>query len=365
MARKKRTEGTVNQQELANRLKISRTTVSRCFTNHPAINPENRSRVFQLAASLGYVHLEMRNPERRPVRNGWTFGVLVCTDLEHYFHGRYESPGEKLMEGVAEFAQLENIRLDVRHVPPSVRSLQDPVYRALPLARKRRWSGVLLIYPFPDEVVRGLARLLPVVSLVEHAGLADIDCVDVDHHKGIAAAYARLVAAGHRRVGFFTLPYAREAGWSLRRYGAFLEVLAQAGCRPDPRDLVNVPPEILPSQAQSYDRVAARIRDGVTGWICAADHMAFDLADALAARHIVVPRQASLTGFDGLKIPARAPQLSTVLVPYREIGLIGAKRLAEIASKRFSAAQHILVQPGFRAGETVGPTAGSSRRRGG
>ena len=45
----------MNQKEIAERLNLSRTTVSRCFTNHPKINPETRARVFELATELGYM----------------------------------------------------------------------------------------------------------------------------------------------------------------------------------------------------------------------------------------------------------------------------------------------------------------------
>jgi LacI family transcriptional regulator len=50
----------VNQQTLADRLGLSRATVSRCFTNHRAINPSTRARVFDLAAELGYRYMELR-----------------------------------------------------------------------------------------------------------------------------------------------------------------------------------------------------------------------------------------------------------------------------------------------------------------
>jgi AraC-like DNA-binding protein len=56
----------VNQQLIADRLNISRATVSRCFTNHPGINPTTRAQVFALAAQLGYTHLEKRADRRAP-----------------------------------------------------------------------------------------------------------------------------------------------------------------------------------------------------------------------------------------------------------------------------------------------------------
>jgi len=69
-----------NQQWIAEQLGISRATVSRCFTNHPAINPKTRSAVFEWAARLGYEHLESRTPKKRGRTKEYRVGVLICSD---------------------------------------------------------------------------------------------------------------------------------------------------------------------------------------------------------------------------------------------------------------------------------------------
>ena len=92
----------VNQQRIADLLGISRTTVSRCFTNHPGINPVTRARVFDVASQMGYQHMEMRAPAKpRPVKTG-TVGVLVCTEIEEYLRPDYESPGVQIYAGICE-----------------------------------------------------------------------------------------------------------------------------------------------------------------------------------------------------------------------------------------------------------------------
>src|SRR4051812_2279075 len=108
----------INQQFIADQLGISRTTVSRCFTNHSGINPVTRARVFDLASQLGYQHMEMRKPSGPKSVMAKTVGVLVCTELEQYFHSDYESPGIKLYAGISEFAQLNNIKLELHYVDP-------------------------------------------------------------------------------------------------------------------------------------------------------------------------------------------------------------------------------------------------------
>jgi hypothetical protein len=44
----------INQQLIAERLKLSRTTVSRSLANHPAISADTRAKVQSLAAKMGY-----------------------------------------------------------------------------------------------------------------------------------------------------------------------------------------------------------------------------------------------------------------------------------------------------------------------
>ena len=48
------------QQVIAERLSLSRATVSRCFTNHAGISPITRAKVFQVAAEIGYSHMAKR-----------------------------------------------------------------------------------------------------------------------------------------------------------------------------------------------------------------------------------------------------------------------------------------------------------------
>jgi LacI family transcriptional regulator len=101
--------------------------------------------------------------------------------------------------------------------------------------------------------------------------------------------------------------------------------------------------------------VAERVRAGVTGWVCAADHQAYDLIAALKTRGLNVGEHFSVTGFDGIEKPDWAPLLTTAVIPYREIGYTGGRRLFDLMQKRFGSPQHILVASRLRQGETVAP----------
>jgi LacI family transcriptional regulator len=344
----------VNQQLIAERLNLSRATVSRCFTNHPGINPVTRAKVFQVAAEIGYAHLEMRTGTTRKKTKSLTFGVLICSDEEEYNRSDYQNPSELILAGVTECAQLNGAKIEVHLVDPKARELADPSYLRIEKLR-RRWSGLLLVYPFPDSVLDQLALIMPIVSLVEQFDHSGIDCVDVDHYKGISAAVEHLVGLGHREIGFFTRRYEVEASWSFRRYAAFVEKMVRLRMPVSPENIINVFPAKERDAEESIDHAAALVRGGVTALICAADHQAYDLVRGLRARGIRVPEQVSVTGFDGIETPEDCPELGTVHIPYREIGATGTQRLVERIRKRFSSAQHVLIDCPFKPGATVGP----------
>lgn len=346
----------VNQQTIADRLNISRATVSRCFTNHAGISPVTRAKVFQVAAELGYTHMESRSPAGKKSGRVMRFCALICTDPEEYYAGGYESPGEQILAGVSEFAQSNKVRLDVNLIPPSAIDIKDSAFQRIDaLKGKPSSTGVLLIYPFPENVIEQLAFRFPLVSLVDQLEHTAIDCVDVDHYAGISAAIDHLVQAGHERIGFYTKAYDPEASWSYRRYSAFVEKMARLKLKTAPQDIIGMFPRPSVSVEKSIDEAAERTKKGVTAWVCAADHQAYDLVAGLKMRGLKVPKEVSVTGFDGIERSKSGPDLTTVEIPFREIGISGAQRLAVRLRKRFQGKQHVYISGKLREGKTVAP----------
>lgn len=353
----------INQQYIAEKLGISRATVSRCFTNHPGINATTRGKVFALASQLGYSHAEKREPaihQRR--RTSTTLGVLICVDLPSFERTDYGNPGQELLNGLSELARAQDVRLDLHFVRPEALHINEPSYADIVATGRRLWDGVVLIYPFPHTIVDELRRMHPVVSLVEQYGQSPLDCVDVDHHRGVERLVEHLRDKGHRRIGFFTWRYPVEAGWALRRYGAYVEMLTARGLEIRAEDAINVDPRRRLSLEESHAEVIKQTRAGVTAWMCAADHQAFDLMKALDAAGLKVPQDVSVTGFDGLEPLKGLPKLTTVGIPFHQIGVIGGKRLLDLIQKRFDSQQHILLNCDVIEGESVTQPKPARRR---
>jgi DNA-binding LacI/PurR family transcriptional regulator len=347
----------INQQLIAEQLQLSRATVSRCFTNHPGINPVTRAKVFALAAKLGYNHLEKRAETRaaRAAENDSPLiGVFICIELPNFDHTGYGNPGQELLNGLSEFARSTDARLDLHFIHPHDLQIHGRGYHLL-LGRRRRWDGVVLIYPFPREVVEELLVRYPCVSLVEQQGEFSLNSVDVDHYRGVNKIIDHLRKQGHERIGFFTWRYPVEATWALRRYSAYVGKLTSLGLPVRESDVINASPVGALSVSEAHERAYQRIREGVTAWVCAADHQGYDLLRYLKKKGVRVPEHVSVTGFDGILGPADVPTLTTIQIPFHHIGLTGGKRLLDLLQKRFDPVQHILLDCELRPGGTVGP----------
>lgn len=343
----------INQEVIANELGLSRATVSRCFTNHPGINPKTRARVFELASRIGYHHMSTRVTKGRKKLINRSIGILICTEEEEYYRKDYESPGRLLMKGISEYCQLGKLNISVHFVDPRASSVADPEYDEILSTIGRNWSGLLLMYPFPRAVTSALIVDYPCVSLVEQRGAGSLDCVDVDHYQGMALVINALQDLGHERIAFYSRQYQVEASWSMRRFGAFFEKITQQGLPFIKEDIINAYPNSDMTLEESFDQAARQVRDGVTAIVCAADHQAYDLIRALGKRGISVPEDVSVTGFDGIEAPEDIPDLSTIQIPYHQIGYTAAKRLDDSMKKRYGPTQHILLGCRFNDGLSV------------
>ena len=60
-----------------------------------------------------------------------------------------------------------------------------------------------------------------------------------------------------------------------------------------------------------------------------------------------------VSGSEGVETPRSGRELTSVMVPCREIGFTGTKRLHDLMRKRFVSPQHILVGSRMREGRTI------------
>lgn len=341
----------MNQQKLAKLLNVSRTTVSRSLTNHPSISADTRIRVQTLASQMGYRGQGARALGRSRQSKPLTIGVIIGVPAENVALATFPY----ILQGIRDRADLEHVAVDVSYQPPATFDTSSKRHSLFRHMRRAGWRGAILIYPFPEHAVAMISRRISTVSVLDEYAALGLDMVDVDDVAGFLAMVDRLVQLGHKRIGFVHWNYPVPSLWGCRRFGGFVEGIFRNGLEFRSDWIFNIH-KAAPryDEAEIPELVAQKIRrDGVTAWVCAADHQAYSLILGLKARGVRVPLDCSITGFDGLEPPPSLQRATSLQVPHAEIGSSALARLTNRIQHPSSTRRKILVEPRFVEGTTV------------
>ena len=195
-----------------------------------------------------------------------------------------------------------------------------------------RVEGVIYTAPYHQQVLLPQPKGTPLV-LVNCFDLTRTPAVVPDDALGQSRIVDHLVAQGHRRIGYVGVDENMVAG-RLRK-AAFLESCARHGlvalhCPVRIGPTLQAPDPFVPLGAALKDIVSLPVRP--TALCMGNDVMALHTIRLLEALGLGVPQDIALMGFDNDELICEAvrPRLSTVVLPYFEMGRIGVERLLEL-----------------------------------
>lgn len=350
----------INQSLIAEKLNLSRATVSRSLANHPAISAETRAKVHSAAEEMGY-RPSLGRASRRHAKGArkLTIGVLIGVPAENVTMATFPY----ILKGIRERAEIERVKVDVYYQAPGdfhPETGRQPVFRHF---RDAEWRGTILIYPFAETAVEMIAKKISTVAVLESYSHPGIDIIDTDDASGVFTLVEALLAAGHRRIGFLSWHYPIGGHWVARRFSGYVEALFHHGLEFNPDWVLNVhKSKPVLTTTEVSDTVARLVRQsGVTAWVCAADHQAYQVMMDLQVRGVRVPHDCSITGFDGLEAPAGLQRAASMRVPHEQIGSSALTRLINRIEHPSSPRRKILVEAELVPGETIAPPPAPAR----
>ena len=296
-------------QTIADRVGVSRMTVSNAFSKPDQLSGDLRQRILTAADELGYAGPD---PAARALARGTTsaVGVLLTDSLRAAFT---DEVAAMFLGAIAD--ELAPTGFALTLLSSSERADVVP-------ARDVPMDGALVYScdtesPAVDWLLR---RKLPLV-FVDQDPVPGIPSVNIDDRSGARAAAQHLVDLGHRRIGIVTTNLAgpdgvvegepdMPIGHVLRqRMLGWTDALGAAGIRPT----------IV--QQQSSGEEAGRVagatlldqRERPTAILCFSDATAYGVVRAAEDRGVTIPGDLSLVGFDDNPLAQRIrPQLTTV-----------------------------------------------------
>lgn len=305
----------VTLQTLADRVGVSRSTVSNAFNRPDQLSDELRARILAVADELGYAGPD---PAARSLRGGRVGAVGLVQHTIRYAVN--DAANRLLLDGVAEVCEDEGLALVLLPANPPAPGRPDVLRTALV-------DGVIF---HTSNVADGRRRAvqdrgLPFVILDGRRDDADL-YVGVDDRGGARSAAEHVLALGHRRLAVVTLATDAETrAVSTARYEGYREAFVAAGVAVDSVPVVN-------GGGLELHEFEARMRalldrpDRPTAVLAMSDEVAAGIVRVAQALGLRVPDDLSVVGFDDSPTAfAVHPALTTVRQDFQRKGRLAVR----------------------------------------
>ena len=336
---------TSNLKDIATKLGISVSTVSRALNGKPGVKPETRELISQTAAKYNYTPNEVARSLQKSSTN--TIAV-VLPDISEAFFGTIVKEIDRL---AAEKGYL-TILADTHEKPEQEQKYVNMLF-------ERRIDALVLATVCMDghTIRKFLQSHRPVVCIDNIPQLEQVDSITIDNAAASRMAVNYLIENGHRRIaGIFG---SREETTGFERYNGYVEGLREHGISVD--DTLAAYGDYKRDTGYECMKklLAQREKNPFTAVYITSEKMTYGAMDAIHEAGLSVPEDISLIGFD-IQDPKdfRCGQIDTIRQPEKAIG----KKTGELLLRKLekynsndgtNKAEHVLLAPYLQRGETV------------
>lgn len=314
-------------------------TVSRVSTGSVPVSDATRQRVIAAALTLNFP-LGRSGAASRAV-----LGVLVPSLTNPVFAAA--------LAGIERCARLRGVSTVIAQSHYLPDGEEDGV-RVLMAERPR---GLILTVCDPAAsraLMEIAAQRLPAATIYNVAAPDGVGSVAVDNRAAMTLVVRELLDAGHTRILFLAGRFA-SSDRSAARHAGYRDALLSRGIRPLP------PLEVdFIDAAQDIDLTAALDRHRPTAIAASNDLLAVSTIASLDRMGLSVPRDLSVTGFDGMELATLVrPRLTTIAQPSTAMGMLAASMVLDMAAG-VRGAEALRVDASLLRGGTVGPAPAAS-----
>jgi LacI family repressor for deo operon, udp, cdd, tsx, nupC, and nupG len=311
---------------------VSVATVSRTLARPEVVSEETRTRVLSAVRDTAYAP----NISARNLRVRKTMVVLVAVpDIANPFFA-------EILQGIDDTLSAAGYGLVIANLA----GRPEKEARYVDLVCAGQADGVLLLC---GHVMRSPHRDLrdahvPLVAACEYIPGEIFPQVSIDNVSAAREAVRHLIELGHTRIAYLSGPQSNIL--ERHRLEGYQKALKDAG-------IVAVDGLILSGDfsfragVEAGRKLLALAPDArPTALFAANDEMAIGLIKTVQAEGLMVPRDLSVVGFDGIPYADYCePTLSTVVQPRRELGASAAAELIALMTSDASAARKDIELP--------------------
>jgi LacI family transcriptional regulator len=300
--------------DIANKLKLSASTVSRALKDHPAINKKTKKRIFDTAEKMGYrSNLFARNLRQQKTM---TIGVMV-QELNSNFMTSLLSGIENVANKAGYGVIITNSTDNTDREAANARNLFD-----------RRVDGLIILPAsgsndlehFNGFVEKGI----PVVLIDSQHQKAGITAVVIDNKMCGYMATKHLIDQGCRRIAHITADVKKPI--NAQRYNGYRDALAEKKVPFNERLVINA--AYTEEDSIEAAKKVMQLKPLPDGIFINNDFAAAVCIRTLQENKIKVPQDVAVVGFNNDAIATFIrPALTTVNYPGKDMGEAAARTL--------------------------------------
>lgn len=296
----------VTINDIAQKLGISKSTVSKALNNATDISAEMRKQILSTAAELGYVNKRLQREAKK-----------LCILIENM---NYETPnqfGHDIVAGFIQFAESDGWIVDVLPVTPEFQ--RSNPYSIFMLERGYHASFILgfsLLDPWMKEFHNcKVPTVLYDNYIKDNPYVASVGC---DSQEGFELAVKHLMKLGHKKIGLISGPL--ESYILTARYQAYINALRKYDLEIN-EDFIGLGYYVAESAREFIPKL---MEHGVTAILFSHDVRALSALEECSHREIRIPDDLSIIGFDDLPMTALStPPITTIRQDRTALGKCG------------------------------------------
>lgn len=338
----------IDLKQLSARLGLSPTTVSRALNGYDDVSDATRRRVVAMAKELGY----RPNSGARRLALGRTDAVGVVYPLEVADLG--DPRFLEVIEGLSD--RFEAAGIDLLLVSAREKSELQTYDR---LVRGQRVDGLIVARTRVEDARIDYLRQvgLPFVAYGRTAHPDTFPWFDFDNLAGAGLAVEQLAALGHRRIAYLHAPL--MLNFATQRHAGFTQAMARAGLEVRREAVISSGMSRRNGYAATQRLLALTPRP--TAIIVDNNLCGVGVVRALLDAGVSIGSEISVIVYDG--VPSDSvligQHVASIEQPtQREAGATMAEMLLTLIEGRPLAEAHVLRQPKFVGGNSIGPAPG-------
>lgn len=283
----------ITMQDIADKLGISRVTVSKAMNRSDLVSEELREKIYRLAQELGYRQIgqDVLYPQKESESKKMVALAVSRPDSSVFW--------QNIIHSIAHSFSKENVSLMYTYLP----SAYNERFRLPDELLDNTVSGLITINVYDEMIYQKLNELeLPKVFLDTPGGFdlekQNGDIVYIGGRIPIRKITMDLMQRGHKSIGFIgDIGYASS---NRDRYDGFLDAMRRNHRVMDERQIFTSKIEV-----GTYEREIGGFLDSLLdrhclpdAMVCVSDYVAHFVMEHLEKRGLRVPEDIAVTGFD-------------------------------------------------------------------